>query len=135
MSDRIIFTIKHEKKVLAYIYQNWGAKDGPELEKEVLKAAKDNRLDLTRQADAIKAAYLAGVAFYGHAKWTGAERYDEDQKWTEATECDREYLAEHPDEIAVDNENDKGFTFFYGTGNGYPEYIDGWCEAAYNMEV
>ena len=135
MGDRIIFTIKHEKKVLAYIYQNWGAKDGRELEKEVLKAAKDNRLDLTRQADAIKAAYLAGVAFYGHAIWTGYEDHDDDLEWEKAVQEDREYLADHKDEIVVDNKNNNGFTFFYGTGNGYPEYIDGWCEAAYNMDV
>ena len=41
----------------------------------------------------------------------------------------------HRKEIIADNQDDTGIVFFYGTHEGYPAYIEGWCEDAYTMTV
>ena len=134
MGNRIIFTIKHDKKVLAYIYQNWGAGDGETIAEEVRKAASKYGLNISERAGAITAARIAGEAVYGHALWNGSELHDDDE-WKEATKYDREYLENHRDEIVADNQDKDGITFFYGTSQEYPEYIDSWCEDSFTMEV
>jgi hypothetical protein len=134
MSDRLIFTVKHEGHVLAYLFQRWGMGDGPQIEAAVRGQARKYHLDLKKRADAIQAVRLAGEVQYGHAIWNCMED-DDDKEFTEATREDREYLEAHRDEIIADNQDTTGITFFYGTGDGYPEYIDGWCEDAYTMNV
>jgi len=136
MSDRIIFSVKHDGKLLAYLYQNWGMGDGPTIAKEIRKAAKKYRLDLTTQAGAVSAVRLAGEAIYGHAKWNGARSMGgDDKKWLAATKADRDYLKAHRDEIIADNQDESGIVFFYGVSGDYVEYIDEWCEDAYTMTV
>lgn len=134
MGDRIIFTVKSKGATLAYIYQNWGAGDGPELGRLVNESAREYGLDISKRADAITAARLAGERLYGHALWNGADDDGDDPGWSEAVRGDREYLETHRDEIVTDNQ-DTGVTFFYGTGAAYPDYIRGWCEDEYIMEV
>lgn len=135
MSDRLIFTIKHDGKVLAYLYQNWGAGDGEYLAEKVNKAARAYNLDLTRQKDAIAAIRIAGEEQYGHALWNGCEDMSDDEEWLDATKADRDYLETHRDEIVADNQDGSGFSFFYGVSPAYVDYIDGWCEDSYSMMV
>ena len=136
MSDRIIFTVKHKGECLAYLYQNWGMGDGPELDRLVREVAGKNGLDLTVRKDAIEAVRLAGEEFYGHSRWNGVGQADDpdDREFHEATRENREYLEAHPGEVVTDNQAD-GILFYYGTGNTYPDYIDGWCEDAYTMTI
>ena len=134
MSDRLIFRLKHDGETLAYLYQNWGMGDGAEIERLVRKAATDYNLDLTKRADAIQAVRIAGEEQYGHALWTANEG-EKDSKWLLATAEDRAYLMAHRREIIADNQDEHGIVFFYGTHEGYPAYIEGWCEDAYTMTV
>jgi gamma-glutamylcysteine synthetase len=134
MSDRLIFTLKHNGECLAYLYQNWGMGDGEEIERRVREAAKTYKLDLTSRADAIQAVRIAGEEQYGHAKWTANSDYT-DAAWRIATARDRAYLDAHRDDIIADNQDEGGIVFFYGTYGDYPDYIDGWCEDAYTMTV
>lgn len=134
MSDRLIFRLKHNGETLAYLYQNWGMGDGDEIERRVRDAAKTYHLDLTKRADAIQAVRIAGEQQYGHALWTANEG-EKDAKWRLATAEDRAYLMAHRDEIIADNQDEGGIRFFYGTHEGYPAYIEGWCEDAYTMTV
>ncbi len=134
--DRLIFSIKHEGKVLAYLFQGWGKGDGPAIAREVCKAAKTYSLDLTKYAGAVTAVRLAGEAVYGHAKWNGARPMaGGDKEWLAATKADRDYLKAHRDEIIADNQDEGGIVFFYGVSGDYVEYIDEWCEDAYTMNV
>ena len=135
MADRLIFSIKHQDKTLAYLYQSWGRGDGATLEAEVHKAAEAYHLDLTSQADAIQAIRIAGEALYGHAIWNGAIDDTDDDAYIRATQEDRDYLALHRDDIVTDNQNTSAITFYYGTAERYPPYIEGWCEDAYTMTV
>ena len=135
MADRLIFSIKHQGKTLAYLYQPWGRGDGPAIEAEVHKAANTYHLDLTNQADTIRAIRLAGERIYGHALWNGAIEDTDDTAYIQATQADRDYLASHRDAIVTDNQNTDGITFFYGTSQAYPPYIEGWCEDSYTMTV
>ena len=135
MGDRLIFTVKHKGETLAYLYQHWGARDGDTVAAEVRKAAEEYHLDLTDRADAIQAVRIAGEAVYGHALWNGCEDESDDKAWLAATQEDRDYLELHRDDIIADNQDESGFRFYYGTSAAYPEYIDGWCEDAYTMEV
>ena len=135
MADRIIFTIKHNDKILAYLYQSWGRGDGATLEVEVRKAAEAYHLDLADQADAIQAIRIAGEATYGHAVWNGAIDDTDDEAYIQATQEDRDYLASHRDDIVTDNQDAAGIVFYYGTSQAYPPYIEGWCEDTYTMTV
>ena len=135
MADRIIFTIKHNDKILAYLYQHWGRGDGPAIETEVRKAAEMYHLDLTSQADAIQAIRIAGEATYGHAVWNGAVQNTDDEAYIKATQADRDYLALHRDDIVTDNQNTSAITFYYGVAESYPPYIENWCEDSYTMTV
>lgn len=135
MGNRIIFTIKHANKTLAYLYQHWGNGDGPVIEAEVRKAAETYHLDLTKQADAITAIRCAGEIVYGHARWNGAVDDPDDEEYLKATQEDRDYLAHHSDEIIADNQDSNGSTFFYGISERYPRYIECWCEDSYCMIV
>jgi hypothetical protein len=134
MSDRLIFRLKHNGETLAYLYQNWGMGDGEEIERRVRRAAKTYNLDLTKRADAIQAVRIAGEEQYGHALWTANEG-EKDAEWRLATADDRAYLDTHRDDIIADNQDECGIRFFYGTYEGYPAYIDEWCEDAYTMNV
>ena len=134
MSDRLIFRLKHDGETLAYLYQNWGMGDGEEIERRVRNAAVKYKLDLTKRADAIQAVRIAGEEQYGHALWTANEG-EKDSKWQLATAEDRAYLMAHRNEIIADNQDEGGIRFFYGTHEGYPAYIEGWCEDAYTMTV
>ena len=136
MSDRIIFRIKHNGRCLAYLYQSWGMGDGPELDRLVRENASRYGLDLAVQKDAITAVRLAGESLYGHSRWNGAgQACDPDDKaFMEATQENRDYLEAHPAEIVTDNQ-DPGILFYYGTGDKYPDYIDGWCEDEYIMTI
>jgi len=134
MSDRLIFRLKHDGETLAYLYQNWGMGDGEEIERRVRAAAKTYKLDLTKRADAIQAVRIAGEEQYGHALWTANEG-ETAADWRLATAEDRAYLMAHRAEIIADNQDEGGIRFFYGTHEGYPAYIDGWCEDAYTMTV
>lgn len=134
MSDRLIFRLKHNGETLAYLYQNWGMGDGDEIERRVREAAKTYKLDLTCRADAIQAVRIAGEQQYGHALWTANEG-EKNSEWRLATAEDRAYLMAHRDEIIADNQDEGGIRFFYGTHEGYPAYIEGWCEDAYTMTV
>lgn len=134
MSDRLIFRLKHDGETLAYLYQNWGMGDGEEIERRVRNAAVKYKLDLTKRADAIQAVRIAGEEQYGHALWTANEG-EKDSKWLLATAEDRAYLMAHRNEIIADNQDEGGIRFFYGTHEGYPAYIEGWCEDAYTMTV
>lgn len=135
MADRLIFTIKHQGKTLAYLYQSWGRGDGPTIEAEVHKAAETYHLELTSQADAIQAIRIAGEATYGHAVWNGAIDDTDDEAYIQATQEDRDYLALHRDDIVTDNQNTNAITFYYGVAESYPPYIEGWCEDSYTMTV
>lgn len=135
MADRLIFTIKHQDKTLAYLYQRWGRGDGATLEAEVRKAAEAYHLDLINQADAIQAIRIAGEALYGHALWNGAIDDTDDTAYIKATQADRDYLASHRDEIVTDNQDTAGLAFHYGIAESYPAYIEGWCEDSYTMTV
>lgn len=135
MADRIIFTIKHNDKILAYLYQSWGRGDGPTIEAEVHKAAETYHLELTSQADAIQAIRIAGEVLYGHAKWNGAIEDADDEAYIKATQEDRDYLLLHRDDIVADNQDSNGITFYYGVSAAYPSYIESWCEDAYCMDV
>lgn len=134
MSDRLIFRLKHNGETLAYLYQNWGMGDGEEIERRVREVSKTYGLDLTKRADAIQAVRIAGEQQYGHALWTANEG-EKDAKWRLATAEDRAYLMAHRDEIIADNQDEGGIRFFYGTHEGYPAYIEDWCEDAYTMTV
>ena len=135
MADRLIFTIKNQGKTLAYLYQHWGRGDGATIEAEVHNAAETYHLNLTSQADAIQAIRIAGEAFYGHAIWNGAIDDTDDDAYIRATQEDRDYLALHRDDIVTDNQNTNAITFYYGTSQAYPPYIESWCEDAYTMTV
>jgi hypothetical protein len=135
MADRLIFTINHQDKTLAYLYQRWGRGDGATLEVEVRKAAEAYHLDLTNQADAIQAIRIAGEATYGHAVWNGAIDDTDDEAYIQATQADRDYLALHRDDIVTDNQNTSAITFYYGVAESYPAYIESWCEDSYTMTV
>ena len=135
MADRIIFTIKHNDEILAYLYQRWGRGDGSSIETEVHKAAVTYHLDLTSQADAIQAIRIAGEVLYGHAIWNGAIDDTDDDAYIKATQADRDYLASHRDVIVTDNQDAAGIVFYYGTSQAYPPYIEGWCEDCYTMIV
>ena len=135
MADRLIFTLKHDGKTLAYLYQHWGRGDGATIEAEVRKAAEAYHLDLADQADAIQAIRIAGEATYGHAVWNGAIDDTDDEAYIRATQEDRDYLALHHDDIVTDNQNTNAITFYYGTAERYPAYIESWCEDAYTMTV
>lgn len=135
MADRLIFSIKHQDKTLAYLYQRWGRGDGATLEAEVRKAAEAYHLDLADQADAIQAIRIAGEVLYGHAIWNGAVQDTDDEAYIRATQEDRDYLALHRDDIVTDNQNTSAITFYYGTAERYPAYIESWCEDAYTMTV
>lgn len=135
MGNRIIFTIKHANKTLAYLYQHWGNGDGPVIEAEVRKAAETYHLDLTKQADAITAIRCAGECVYGHSLWNGAIDNTDDIEYIKATQEDRDYLLLHRDDIVADNQDSNGITFYYGVSAAYPSYIESWCEDAYCMEV
>lgn len=134
MSDRLIFRLKHNGETLAYLYQNWGMGDGEEIERRVREVSKTYGLDLTNRADAIQAVRIAGEQQYGHALWTANEG-EKGAEWRLATAEDRAYLMAHRDEIIADNQDEGGIRFFYGTHEGYPAYIDGWCEDTYTMTV
>lgn len=134
MSDRLIFRLKHDGETLAYLYQNWGMGDGEEIERRVRNAAVKYKLDLTKRADAIQAVRIAGEEQYGHALWTANEG-EKDSQWRLATAEDRAYLMAHRKEIIADNQDEGGIRVFYGTHEGYPAYIEGWCEDAYTMTV
>ena len=135
MADRLIFTIKHQGKTLAYLYQHWGRGDGATIEAEVHNAAETYHLNLTSQADAIQAIRIAGEAFYGHAIWNGAIDDTDDDAYIRATQEDRDYLALHRDDIVTDNQNTSAITFYYGVAESYPPYIESWCEDSYTMTV
>ena len=135
MADRIIFTIKHNDKILAYLYQSWGRGDGATIEAEVRKAAGAYHLDLTNQADAIQAIRIAGEALYGHALWGGAIDDTDDIGYIKATQEDRDYLESHRDDIVTDNQDTAGIVFYYGVSATYPSYIEGWCEDSYTMTI
>lgn len=135
MADRLIFTLKHDGKTLAYLYQHWGRDDGPTIEAEVRKAAEAYHLDLTRQSDAITAIRCAGEVVYGRALWNGAIEDTDDEAYIKATQEDRDYLASHRDDIVIDNQNTNAITFYYGTAERYPAYIESWCEDSYCMNV
>ncbi|WP_407458146.1 hypothetical protein [Fibrobacter sp.] len=135
MADRLIFTIKHQDKTLAYLYQRWGRGDGATLEAEVRKAAEAYHLDLTNQADAIQAIRLAGEQIFGHAIWNGGIDDTDDEEYIKATQEDRDYLESHRDNIVADNQCSEGITFFYGISAAYPPYIESWCEDSYSMTV
>lgn len=135
MADSLIFTIKHQDKILAYLFQRWGNGDGPTIEAEIRKAADTYHLDLTSRADAITAIRCAGESVYGHAVWNGAVNDTDDTKYIEATQKDRDYLASHREAIITDNQDTSGITFFYGISQAYPPYIEGWCTDSYTMTV
>lgn len=135
MSDRLIFTVKHNGECLAYLYQNWGMGDGEEIERRVREAAKTYNLDLTCRADAIQAVRIAGEEQYGHALWNFIPTGDHDEKFAAALKRDLDYLEAHRDELIADNQDEKGIVFFYGTFEDYPAYIDEWCEDEYTMTV
>ena len=135
MSDRLIFRLKHDGKTLAYLYQNWGMGDGKEIETRVRNVAETYHFDLTKHADAIQAVRVAGEDVYGHAVWNYIPEGNDDEKFASAIKRDIEYLKSHKGEIVADNQDRNGFTFFYGTFEDYPEYIDEWCEDSYTMEV
>lgn len=135
MGDRLIFTVKHEGETLAYLYQNWGMGDGPELERLVRESAVKYNLDLTNREDAIQAVRIAGEEQYGHALWNYVKKGDRDKEFRAALKRDLSYLKEHREEIVADNQDDGGICFFYGTYGDYPKYIEGWCEDAYTMNV
>ena len=135
MADRLIFTIKHQGKTLAYLYQHWGRGDGATIEAEVHNAAETYHLNLTSQADAIQAIRIAGEVIYGHARWNGAIQNTDDEAYIRATQEDRDYLALHRDEIVTDNQNTSAITFYYGVAESYPPYIESWCEDSYTMTV
>jgi hypothetical protein len=135
MGNRIIFTIKHANKILAYIYQHWGNGDGPVIEAEVRKAAEAHHLDLTKQSDAITAIRCAGEIVYGHVIWNGAVDDTDDTEYIKATQEDRDYLSLHRDDIVADNQDAAGIRCYYGVSAAYPSYIEGWCEDSYCMIV
>lgn len=135
MADRLIFTLKHDGKTLAYLYQRWGRGDGATIEAEVRKAAEAYHLDLIDQADAIQAIRIAGEVLYGHALWGGAIDDTDDIGYIKATQEDRDYLESHRDDIVADNQRSEGITFFYGISAAYPPYIESWCEDSYTMTV
>lgn len=135
MADRLIFTIKHQGKTLAYLYQHWGRGDGATIEAEVHNAAETYHLNLTSQADAIQAIRIAGEVIYGHARWNGAIQNTDDEAYIRATQEDRDYLALHRDDIVTDNQNTSAITFYYGVAESYPPYIESWCEDSYTMTV
>ena len=135
MADRLIFTIKHQGKTLAYLYQHWGRGDGATIEAEVHNAAETYHLNLTSQADAIQAIRIAGEVIYGHARWNGAVQSTDDEAYIRATQEDRDYLALHRDDIVTDNQNTSAITFYYGVAESYPPYIESWCEDSYTMTV
>lgn len=135
MADRLIFTLKHDGKTLAYLYQHWGRGDGATIEAEVRKAAETYHLELTSQADAIQAIRIAGEVIYGHARWNGAVQNTDDEAYIRATQEDRDYLASHRDAIVTDNQNTSAITFYYGVAESYPPYIESWCEDTYTMTV
>lgn len=135
MADRIIFTLKHDGKTLAYLYQRWGRGDGLVIEAEVSKAADTYNLDLTKQSDAITAIRCAGEVVYGRAVWNGAVQDTDDEAYIKATQEDRDYLASHRDSIVTDNQDTAGTVFYYGTSQAYPPYIESWCEDSYCMNI
>lgn len=135
MADRLIFTLKHDGKTLAYLYQHWGRGDGATIEAEVRKAAETYHLELTSQADAIQAIRIAGEVIYGHARWNGAVQNTDDEAYIRATQEDRDYLASHRDAIVTDNQDTAGIVFYYGTSQAYPPYIESWSEDSYCMNV
>ena len=135
MADRLIFTIKHQDKILAYLYQRWGRGDGQVIEAEVRKAADTYHLDLAKQSDAITAIRCAGEAIYGHALWNGAVDDIDDEQYIKATQEDRDYLTLHRDDIVADNQCSDGITFYYGVSAAYPSYIESWCEDCYTMTI
>lgn len=135
MADRLIFSLKHDGKTLAYLYQHWGRGDGATIEAEVRKAAETYHLELTSQADAIQAIRIAGEVIYGHARWNGAVQNTDDEAYIRATQEDRDYLASHRDAIVTDNQDTAGIVFYYGTSQAYPPYIESWSEDSYCMNV
>ena len=135
MAERLIFVLKHQDKILAYLYQRWGRGDGMAIEAEVRKAAEIYHLDLTSQANAIQAIRIAGEALYGRAVWNGAVDDTDDIAYIKATQEDRDYLVSHRDDIVTDNQHTNGITFYYGISEAYPRYIESWCEDSYTMTV
>lgn len=138
MGNRLLFMVKHKGKCLAYLYQTFGAGDGPELERILLEIAEKNKLDLTIRENAVDAMIKAGVEHYGHVKWNGTEICEGDpDDWVSATEEDRRYRNTHQSYFGnhIEFGNCDQITCFCGTGDGYPSYILSWCEDEYTVDL
>lgn len=140
MSDRIIFTVRKNGKVVAYLFENWGMDMGPAIERQFKQCAKRDNLDVVNsQEDCLLALVRAGEELWGKGSGTfnGFEPSDNDQKFEKAIETDRKWAKAQKKFLVANglgkrNENP---TFFFGVGDDYPQYISGWCEDSYDLDI
>ena len=140
MSDRIIFSVKKNNKVVAYLFESWGMDMGPEIERQFKKCAKRDNLDVvSSQEDCLLALVRAGEELWGKGsgEFNGLDLGDSDAKFIHATKADRQWVNDHQSfvkEHGLDTVREHT-TFFFGVGEDYVKYIYSWCEDAYDLNI
>ena len=140
MSDRIIFTVRKNGKAIAYLFESWGMDMGPEIERQFKKCAKRDNLDvINSQEDCLLALVRAGEFLWGNGsgEFNGMTLTDHDEKFKTATKPDRKWAKDHKAFVKEHGLDvmPTHTAFFYGVGEDYVQYIFGWCEDAYDLNI
>lgn len=141
MSDRIIFTVRKNGKVIAYLFESWGMGMGPAIERQFKQCAKRDNLDVVNsQEDCLLALVRAGEELWGKGsgEFNGQEKLTDNYKtFKVATRLDRKWMKDHKafvKEHGLDV-RPQNASFFYGVSEDYVKYIYSWCEDSHELDI